>query len=439
MAGAASVSPLRAPAAAAEPSALAGLYRSVRARTVSLCAGLSAEDCQIQSAPQCSPIKWHLAHTTWFFDSFLLRPRQLATADELWGLFYNSYYHTIGQMTPRGERGLISRPRLDEVLQWREQVDEVMGALIERSGEDSSLPGLVRLGVEHERQHQELILMDIKSHFFASPGYPAYSTSLAQAPAPVVAPMRYDSFEGGMLRAGQPRRLATGSHDVNDPADFSFDSETPVHTVLLPAFSIAERLVTCGEYLAFIEDGGYQRVEFWFSDAWEWLQGESIEAPLYWVRRDRDWMVHTLGGLVPLQEGRPVSHLSYYEASAYALWAGARLPTEYELEFVQRREYDAGGHRHGNFMESGYLEPTGEGGYCGDLWEWTSSAFSPYPGFRPLAGSVGEYNGKFMVNQQVLKGAGCATPAQHFHPSRRNFYYPHERWMYSGLRLCAVE
>ena len=325
------------PAAPAPAAALAA-YRQTRLQTERLCAGLSAEDCQLQSAPCCSPIKWHLAHTTWFFDYFILRDRRISTgSEEKWHYLYNSYYLTAGEMTPRAERGLISRPNLAEVMDWRGRADEAMIGLLEHC-DDERLLQLTRLGIEHERQHQELILMDIKHHFFANPGYPAYDAALSRPPLCAVGAATSVAFDGGTVAIGRPP-TAPGD-DFADPAGFGYDNESPVHEVVLPPFAIDDRLVSCGDYLAFINDGGYQRVEFWFADAWEWLKGLACPAPLYWVRADDRWMEFTLSGLHELRTDLPVSHLSYYEASAYARWAVKRLPTEFELEWAMRHEYN---------------------------------------------------------------------------------------------------
>jgi dimethylhistidine N-methyltransferase len=385
--------------------ALEARYRSVRAASLALAAPLSPEDQQAQSMPDASPVKWHLAHVTWFFETFLLAP--LAPGYELfdpaYAYLFNSYYEAIGERHPRPARGLLTRPSLAEVLAYRAHVDAGMARLLagplERTARD-----LVALGLAHEEQHQELILMDVLNLFAASPLKPAY--------APEDAP-RYAAGDAGFVDlSGGVVRIGSGNED------FAFDNEAPRHEVFLAPYRLADRLVTNGEWRAFIDDGGYRRAEFWLSDGWERVQTEGWKAPLYWELHDDGWRVMTLAGLAPMDVDAPVTHVSFFEAAAFAAWAGKRLPTEAEWE-----------HAAATRLEEFTL-------MFGQVWQWTASAYSPHPGFAPAAGAVGEYNGKFMVGQMVLKGAARATPAGHSRPSYRNFFHPHQRWMFAGLRLA---
>jgi ergothioneine biosynthesis protein EgtB len=371
-------------------AALLERYRAVRAASEALAARLSPEDQQAQSMPDASPVKWHLAHTAWFFETFLLTPHLpgYRVFDEAFGYLFNSYYEAVGERHPRAERGLITRPGVAEVLAWRAHVDEAMSRLIPQL--DAEGRALVALGLAHEEQHQELILMDALHLFSRSPLKPAV---FDEAPAPAdAAPLTFAQFEGGLVEIGD-----TGQ-------DFAFDNERPRHQVFLRPFRMAERLVTNAEWQAFIDDGGYRRAEFWLADGWAMAQGWT--APLYW---DGDEAM-SLHGLRPRDPNAPVAHVSYYEADAYAAWAGMRLPTEAEWE---------------------------QAPLMGGLWQWTRSAYLPYPGFASGAGAVGEYNGKFMIGQMVLRGGAFATPPGHARASYRNFFYPQQRWMFSGVRLAA--
>ncbi|RMF86314.1 MAG: ergothioneine biosynthesis protein EgtB, partial [Nitrospirae bacterium] len=375
-----------------------------------------------------SPAKWHLAHTTWFFETFVLEARgegpRLSPAP--WRVLFNSYYETVGPQHPRPERGLLSRPSLDEVLAWRGRVDEAVDAALE-AGLPEATARVVELGVHHEMQHQELLLTDLKHLLSRNPLAPAYR-EVAAAPSPPAPPMRFLPHPGGPAEIGHRGR------------GFAFDNEGPRHRVWLRDFALASRPVTCGEYLEFVREGGYGRPELWLSDGFAFVQQHGIRGPLYWTFPEggEEPRVFTLRGLVPFDRNAPVAHLSYYEADAYARFAGARLPTEAEWEVVASRLPVEG-----NLLERGLFEPCGAeaGGpepaqLYGDVWEWTASSYEPYPGYRPPTGALGEYNGKFMCNQRVLRGGSCATPRAQIRATYRNFFYPHQRWQWSGLRLA---
>jgi dimethylhistidine N-methyltransferase len=400
-------------------------YRAVRQGTEALTRALTPEDQQVQSMPDASPVKWHLAHTSWFFETFLLMPRLAGYRpfDPRFAYLFNSYYEALGPRQPRPERGLLTRPSVADITAYRAHVDQGMARLLASEADD--LRGLVELGLAHEEQHQELILMDILHLFSVSPLNPAYAPPRPARPAKPPGPPTFTAFEGGLVEVGH-------GGDA-----FAFDNETPRHKVWLEPYKLADRLVTNGEWLAFMADGGYARPELWLSEGWARRQAEEWEAPLYWRETDEGWAAMTLHGLRPIDPAQPVSHVSFYEADAYASWAGARLPTEAEWEqAAQSSSAD------GAFLNSGWLEPRPApedarlAQMFGDLWEWTRTAYGPYPGFKPAAGAVGEYNGKFMAGQFVLRGGACVTPADHVRASYRNFFYPHQRWMFSGVRLA---
>ena len=396
-------------------------YLEARGVMPRLCERLAAEDTVVQSMPDVSPSKWHLAHVTWFFEQFILREysRDYEAIDDRYHYLFNSYYYSAGQMHARPRRGLLSRPTLAEILEYRAHVDEAMQALLEASGDDADIAFRTVLGMHHEQQHQELFLTDIKHVLSCNPLQPAYDGDLLR---PDPGPASDLTFEAGPV----------GIHRVGaEDGGFCFDNETPRHDTLLHPHSLANRLVTNGEYREFIAAGGYEKSDFWLSDGWATVNEQGWKRPLYWSEGlDSEF---TLGGPRDIDPGAPVSHVSYYEADAFARWAGARLPTEFEWEVAAESAS-----KDGNFMESGFLHPVRSGGdqLFGDVWEWTSSSYAPYPGFEPLAGSLGEYNGKFMCNQMTVRGGSCATSRTHIRRSYRSFFYPDSRWQFLGFRLA---
>jgi ergothioneine biosynthesis protein EgtB len=408
---------------------LAQFYLAVRSVTEQRCAGLSSEDCAIQSMPDASPVKWHLAHTSWFFETFVLEPRLpgYRVFHPQFRVLFNSYYNAIGDKHPRPERGLLSRPSLSEVMNYRRHVDAGMQRLFTRGGvSDARTHDLIELGLHHEQQHQELIVTDLKHMLSRNPLASAYHDRRPASGGAVPAPLDWYHYSAGIALLG------------HDGAGFGFDNELPRHRAFLQAYEVAGRLVTNGEYAAFIEDDGYARPELWLSEGWEAVRADGWKAPLYWQRDDDEWHVFKLSGLEALDPAEPVCHVSYFEADAYARWAGARLPTEAEWENAAADEP-----REGNFSDSEALHPVplmpASGGLSqifGDVWEWTSSSYAPYPGYRPAPGAVGEYNGKFMCNQYVLRGGSCATPRSHIRASYRNFFPTSARWQFSGIRLA---
>lgn len=429
---------LRARAATLEPHsdeahrrALREDFQQVREFSQRLCAPLTAEDYVVQSMPDCSPTKWHLAHVSWFFETFLLTPNLAGyqSPDDDYVYLFNSYYNAVGDKYPRPRRGLISRPTVDDVYTYRAHVDEHVLDLLECSQDQDleRLSPIVTLGINHEQQHQELILTDLKHMLSHNPLHPVYVPASPGNPSGT-ARLRWVRFPEGVYWIGH-----TGE-------TFAFDNEEPRHRQFVHPFEIASRPVTNADYLEFMRAGGYGQSDLWLSMGWATIQQEGWEAPLYWEQRDGDWMQFTLSGLQPVDPGAPVSHISYFEADAFARWAGARLPTEAEWEVAAETAPI-----NGNFAESGHFHPqppasSADGSpltqMFGDVWEWTQSSYSPYPGFRTAPGALGEYNGKFMCNQYVLRGGSCATPRSHIRPSYRNFFPPDARWQFSGLRLA---
>ena len=403
-------------------------FRAVRSATERLAEPLSPEDATVQSMPDASPAKWHLAHTSWFFETFVL---EKAVADyrpfhPRFRVLFNSYYNTVGEQYPRPDRGLVSRPSLAEVRDYRAHVDEHVTKLIEDEALDETLAAILELGLHHEQQHQELVLTDLKHMLAQNPLRPAYRV-LPELAAADPGPLRWCAHPGGIASIG------------HEGDGFSFDNEQPRHRVLLEPFALASRLTTNREYIAFIEDRGYERPEIWLSDGWTAVRAGGWQAPLYWWREDDgSWWSLTLGGPREVVLDEPVCHVSYYEADAFANWAQARLPREEEWETVAAKAAPDG-----NFLEDDLLHPRGLAAsdaepvqLFGDVWEWTQSPYAPYPGFRAESGALGEYNGKFMVNQLVLRGGSCATPRSHIRASYRNFFPPHCRWQFSGIRLA---
>ena len=401
-------------------------FRRVRQASEALCAPLLAEDYQVQSIVQTSPPKWHLAHVSWLFETFVL-PRfnpGYQPFDARFDFLFNSYYYTHGQMFPRTQRGLLARPGVEEIYRYRAHVDEHMQHLID-SVDEAHWPEFqfyLELGLNHEQQHQELLLMDIKHNFFVNPLKPVYRSNLAVAEVTTPRPSRWLERSAGRYMIG------------SDQQGFCYDNETPRHDILMQDHRLADRFITNAEYLDFIEDGGYRNPALWLADGWALIQRENWSHPLYWQSEDGDWQEFSLAGLRKLDPIQPVCHISYYEADAYARWAGKRLPLESELESLQAEQP-----LQGNFRDNDILHPAPaaeNGQWVGDLWAWTASPYTAYPGFKPLQGSIGEYNGKFMSNQIVLKGGCCATPREHMRASYRNFFYPDERWAFTGLRLA---
>jgi ergothioneine biosynthesis protein EgtB len=412
---------------------LSARFAATRGLSLDLVAPLSDADATIQPHPDASPAKWHLAHTTWFFETFVLRDHVAGHTpfDPRFAYLFNSYYEAEGERHSRAHRGMLSRPSLDEIVAWRLAVDAQMTAAIDDLPQQAR--DLIELGVHHEQQHQELLLTDLLATFAENPLAPAVWTRPRPTPAPMAGPIGWIAGREGRVEIG------------HDGTGFAFDSEGPRHAVLLHPHALADRLVTNAEWKAFMADGGYRRADHWLSDGWAWVKANRIEAPLYW-RRDSEssdaepgWLQFGLDGLHPLHPAAAVTHVSYFEADAYARWAGVRLPTEAEWETAADGHDPAAGNQ---LDAAGPVRPRAASRsgsvsqMFGDGWQWTASAFLPYPGFRPVEGAVGEYNGKFMSGQAVLKGASCATPRGHSRASYRNFFYPHQRWQFTGVRLA---
>jgi ergothioneine biosynthesis protein EgtB len=411
---------------------LSSNFRRVRSLTEALTADLAPEDCVVQSMPDVSPAKWHLAHTTWFFETFILKkwlPGYEPVVPE-YAYLFNSYYNAAGDMHRRDLRGLISRPTVEQTRHYRSSVNSHVAELIATADDEglAELEPIITLGIHHEQQHQELLITDIKHVFAQNPLYPVFRKNNAEPSGAKVPPITFIDFDEQLIEVG------------HNGSGFSYDNEGPRHRALIPAFSIASRPVTNGEYLQFLDAGGYRRPEFWLSLGWTTLNEQRWQAPLYWQERDGEWCYFTLSGLRPVSLDEPVTHVSYFEADAYANWAGSRLPTEFEWESVATQEPIRG-----NFVEEGHFQPQRgpihSDPHClsqifGDVWEWTRSAYSPYPGYRAEPGALGEYNGKFMCNQYVLRGGSCATSRTHIRPTYRNFFQPEKRWQFTGIRLA---
>lgn len=407
------------------------LYQAVRRFTEQLCEPLSSEDCALQSMPDASPTRWHLAHTSWFFESFVLsRLPDYRTYDPGYTHLFNSYYNSLGTQFPRHQRGLLSRPGLQEIWHYRRHVDDRLGEAIERGQLDTDVAPIIELGLQHEQQHQELILTDIKHLLAGNPLNSTYRRAQRLKKA-TVTPPQWLGFDEGLHWIGKM------------DAGFAFDNELPCHRVFLQDFELASHPVTCGEFIEFIEDGGYLRPELWLSLGWQTVISEGWQCPLYWRREEAQWRHFTLAGIKKVRATDPVCHVSYFEAEAYGRWAGARLPTEAEWEVAARGLPVAGNFADTLIAQGEALHPGAPDvanrplqRMFGDVWEWTASPYTPYPGYKPPAGALGEYNGKFMCNQYVLRGGSCASPQSHLRATYRNFFPPHTRWQFSGFRLA---
>lgn len=405
---------------------ISGHYTLVRNNSEKICAYLSPDDFGLQAMSNTSPLKWHLAHVSWFFETFILKvfDSSYRPFDPAFEVLFNSYYNGVGHPFPRPLRHLISRPTIETVYTYRHYVDQAMHSMLEKMVTPEFFR-LTELGLHHEQQHQELMLTDLKYNFFANPTYPAYQDSPIER---VMAnPLKYISFDGGIVEIG-----------ARENDGFNYDNERPCHRYWLESFELGSRPVTNGEFLAFIRDGGYDNPLLWLSDGWCTVRKEGWNHPLYWFQKDGDWHEFTLYGMQSLDPNRPVVHLSYYEADAFARWAGVRLPTEQEWEHAASGLNSTQGQFYGleNLHPHMGIEQNGIWGIYGSVWEWTASPYVAYPGYRPAEGAIGEYNGKFMCNQMVLRGGSCATALGHIRSSYRNFFYPSDRWQFSGLRLA---
>ena len=414
----------------AAPSLAERLFET-RRTSLELAAPLSAEDMTVQAMEDASPTKWHLAHVTWFFETFLLKTYLpgYREFDPDFNYCFNSYYEALGPRQPRPNRGLLTRPSTERVLAYRTYVDEALDKLLaQASSQRAEIGRLVEIGINHEQQHQELLLTDILALFAANPLRPAYHARQPDFASADSGAVGWVDFEGGIRSVGH---AGTG---------YSWDNEGPRHTVLIHPFRLADRLVTNAEWLEFMREGGYRTASLWLADGWTLINREEWKAPRYWEDRDGGWQQMTLSGLQPVELEAPVCHVSYYEADAFARWAGKRLPTEFEWEVAAASIPATGNTLGSRALRPLPAEPARPGGLrqmFGDVWEWTQSAYLPYPGYRPPAGAIGEYNGKFMVGQHVLRGASCATPDGHSRATYRNFFYPHQRWQFLGLRLAS--
>lgn len=395
-------------------------FSAVRALSERICEPLATEDYVVQPMVDVSPPRWHLGHTTWFYENFVLKRHApgYQPFHPQYGFLFNSYYNLVGDRTPRPNRGLLTRPTVREVYEYRKAVTQRVLSFVSDCNEETfrELAPVLETGLNHEQQHQELLLTDIKFILFQAPLYPAYREGSPPAAKP--AAEVWKSFDGGVLGIGH-----TGD-------GFAYDNEGPAHEVLLQPFKLADSCVTNAQYLEFIQDGGYSRPPLWLADGWETVQQSGWKAPLYWLERDGKPMQHTLYGLREIDPHAPVTHVSFYEADAFARWAGKRLPTEFEWEHAAKQAASPGA-----LLEDDVLHPTGHG-MIGDVWEWTQSSYVAYPGYKPVEGALGEYNGKFMINQMVLRGGSLATPREHLRLTYRNFWHPGKRWQFSGIRLA---
>ncbi|MBS0233840.1 MAG: ergothioneine biosynthesis protein EgtB [Proteobacteria bacterium] len=400
-----------------------------RKLSLDLAAPLSAEDMVVQAMEDASPTKWHLAHVTWFFENFVLKPYLpgYQIFDDAFNYCFNSYYESQGPRHPRPKRGLLTRPSIERVFAYRAHVDEALETLMSRADNPSDVARLVEIGINHEQQHQELLLTDILALLAANPLRPAYQASPAGLDFSEPEPLHWITHEGGIHRIGH-------SGD-----GYSWDNELPSHDALVHPFQLADRLVTNSEWLAFISDGGYRTASLWLADGWTTVNQNDWQAPLYWEERDGGWFQMSLQGLLPIVPSEPVRHVSYYEADAFARWAGKRLPTEFEWEVAARNSDPSSRGLDINVLRPRRAAAAEERAaqFYGDVWQWTSSAYLPYPGYKPPVGAIGEYNGKFMVRQHVLRGSSCVTPKGHSRATYRNFFYPHQRWQFIGLRLAS--
>lgn len=416
------------------PDDLYAFYSQTRRYFEQICAPLTVEDYNLQGMPETSPAKWHLAHTTWFFETFLLKPfsSNYTQWNKHFEVLFNSYYNAVGPQFPRAQRGILSRPSVDEVYAYRRHVDEQMSALLSKTSHKNRPQIIERtlLGIHHEQQHQELFFTDLKYCLFQNPMYPAYDITTPQSKKIETSPLSWSHFEGGLMEIGQ------GDGNTQKFEQFCYDNETPSHKVWLEPFSFSDRLITNSEYLTFIEDGGYHKPELWLADGWSTVQALHLNAPLYWKKINSQWYEFSHFGLLPLNLNQPVTHVSAYEADAYARWAKARLPTEFEWECVATHTSSS---EHVSSLN--LLPPSADPSQRmqqlhNHVWQWTSSAYQSYPGFKAAEGAIGEYNGKFMCNQVVLRGSSCVTSPNHSRNSYRNFFYPKDRWQFSGIRLA---
>ncbi len=414
-----------------DPKVLWERFRDIRRVLPQLSLSLKVEDCALSTTAETSPPKWHLAHTTWFFEHFFLRQWEpdFRAHDPAYHYLFNSYYQTVGAFLPKSQRGLLSRPTLGEVLFYRQSIDARVEVVLggARMRDLPAMERILRLGLEHEQQHQELFLMDVKQNFYLQPLRPAFREKNLPSPLADTKPSElWQEISGG--------NFSIGAHSGEE---FSFDNEGARHRVWLEPFQLATGLVSNADYLKFIEDGAYKNPRWWLSDGWDWMQEQKISAPLYWEKNGSEWELMTLYGMRVLEPMEPVAHLSYYEAQAFARWSDCRLPTEAEWEVAASRELVEG-----QFLEREHFhpellpKPVGISQLHGTLWEWTQSAYLPYPRYQPFADELAEYNGKFFSGQMVLRGGSCVTPISHYRPSYRNFYYPQMRWQFSGLRLA---